>query len=160
VSAGPHDRRALERRDDVCTYTTPPFESAVELAGPVSVDLTLATDAPDTDAVATLVHVTEDGAYTVTSGIRRARYRRGRDRETPLPDGPMRLAVDLWDVHHRVPAGDRLRLEVASSDAPRFDPHPGTLRPWETADDEVRRAEQTLYHELDRESVLTVTRRE
>lgn len=159
VAAGPYDRRAIERRDDVCTYTTPPFESAVELAGPVSVDLTLATDAPDTDAVATLVHVTDDGAYTVTSGIRRARYRRGRDRETPVPDGPVGLTVDLWDVHHRVPAGDRLRLEVASSDAPRFDPHPGTWHPWETAAEEVRPAEQTLYHELDRESVLTVTRR-
>jgi hypothetical protein len=48
---------------------------------------------------------------------------------------------------------------VASSDAPRFDPHPGTTRPWEATDEAVRTAEQTLFHELDRESTLTVTRR-
>jgi len=159
VAAGPYDRRAIERRDDVCTYTTPPLESALDLAGPVRAELTLATDAPDTDVVATLVHRTDDAAFNLTSGVRRVRYRRGRDREMPVPDGPMRVAVDMWDVHHRVPAGDCLRLEVASSDAPRFDPHPGTTRPWEATDEAVRTAEQTLFHELDRESTLTVTRR-
>jgi putative CocE/NonD family hydrolase len=159
VAAGPCDRRAIERRGDVCTYTTPPLSSALDLAGPVRADLTLATDAPDTDVVATLVHRTDDTAYTLTSGVRRVRYRRGRDHEMSVPDGPMRVAVDMWDVHHRVPAGDRLRLEVASSDAPRFDPHPGTTRPWEATDEAVRTAEQTLFHELDRESTLTVTRR-
>lgn len=159
VDDGPYDRRAIERRDDVCTYTTPPLSSALALAGPVRAGLTLATDAPDTDVVATLVHRTDDAAYTLASGVRRVRYRRGRDREMPVPDGPMRVAVDMWDVHHRVPAGDHLRLEVASSDAPRFDPHPGTERPWEATDEAVRSAEQTLFHELDRESTLTVTRR-
>ena len=160
VDAGPYDRRGIERRDDVCTYTTPPLAAPVTLAGPVQVDLTLRTDAPDTDVVATLVHLSDDGAYGLTSGVRRVRYRRGRDREVPVPDGPIRVAVDMWDAHHRVPAGDRLRLDVASSDAPRFDPHPGTVRPWEATDDELRSAEQTLFHEPDRESALIVTRRE
>ena len=159
MAAGPYDRRAIERRDDVCTYTTPPLSSALDLAGPVRADLTLATDAPDTDVVATLVHRTDDAAYTLTNGVRRVRYRRGRDREVPVPDGPMRVAVGMWDVHHRVPAGDRLRLGVASSDAPRFDPHPGTARPWRATAEVVHSAEQTLFPELDRESTLTVTRR-
>jgi hypothetical protein len=159
VAAGPYDRRGAERRDDVCTYTTPPLSAALDLAGPVRAALTLTTDAPDTDAVATLVHVSDDGAYALASGIRRVRYRRGRDREVPVPDEPIHVTVDMWDVHHRVPAGDRLRLEVASSDAPRFDPHPGTARPWNAAETEVRSATQALFHELDRESTLTVTRR-
>lgn len=160
VDAGPYDRRRVERRDDVLTYTTPPFASAVDLAGPVWADLTVATDADDTDVVATLVHVTDGGdgpAYPLCSGIRRTRYRHGRDREVPVPDGPIHLTVEMWDVHHRVPAGDRLRLEVASSDAPRFDPHPGTTSPWTATDDDVRPAAQTLYHEGDRESTVTVT---
>jgi putative CocE/NonD family hydrolase len=158
VDDGPYDRRAVERRDDVCTYTTPPLSSALELAGPIRADLTVATDAPDADVVATLVHVADEEAYAVASGVRRLRYRRGRDREVPVPDGPVRVAVDMWDTHHRVPAGDRFRLEVASSDAPRFAPHPGTRRPWTATDDDVRSAEGTLFHELDRESTLTVTR--
>jgi len=157
VDAGPHDRRAVDRRDDVCTYTTPPLVEGVTLAGPVDADLILATDAPDTDVVATLAHVSESGVYPLTSGIRRARYRRGRDREVPVPDGPIRLAVDMWDVHYHVPAGDRLRVSVASSDAPRFDPHPGTVQPWNATESEVCTAEQALFHELDRESTVTIT---
>jgi len=155
LDAGPYDRRAVDRRDDVCTYTTPPAD-ATTLAGPVRANLTVTTDAPDTDVVATLSHVTSEGVYPLASGIRRARYRHGRDREAAVPDGPIRLPVDMWDSHYRVPAGDRLRLSVASSDAPRFDPHPGPVRPWEATSDDVRTAEQTLHH-ADRESTLVVT---
>jgi predicted acyl esterase len=70
----------------------------------------------------------------------------------------MRVPVDCWHAHWRVPAGDRLRLEVASSNAPRFDPHPGTRDPWTAGPDAMRTARQTLYHERDRESVLRLTR--
>ena len=159
VDAGPYDQRDVESRPDVLTYTTPAFDEPVELAGPVEATLTVATDAPDTDFTAKLVHVAADGpAINLCEGIRRARYRHGRDREAPVPDGPFRVRVDLWDAHHRLPAGDRLRLEVASSNSPRFDPHPGTTEPWRATDDEVRPAEQRLFHERDRESTLTVTR--
>ncbi len=159
VEPGVYDQREVERREDVCTYTTPPFSDPVDLAGPVRADLTVATDAPDTDFTAKLVHVTADGqAYNLCEGIRRARYRHGRDREVEVPDGPMFVRVDMWNVHHRVPAGDRLRLEVASSNVPRFDPHPGTTDPWLATDEDVRPARQKLFHEFDRESSLTVTR--
>jgi putative CocE/NonD family hydrolase len=162
LAAGAFDQREIERRGDVCTYTTPPLDRPLELAGPATATLTVATSAQDTDLTAKLVHVTEDGpAYNLTEGIRRARYRRGRDRVTPVvPDQPMQVTVDLWDVHHVVPRGDRLRLEVASSNYPRFDPHPGTVDPWDATPGDVRRAEQTLYHERDRESALTVVGRE
>ncbi|MFC3959704.1 CocE/NonD family hydrolase [Halovivax cerinus] len=159
---GAFDRRDLQRRDDVVTFTTDPFETPVELAGPVSLRLTAATTAPDTDFTATLSHVLPDGrAYNLCEGIRRAQYRYGRDRSVPAPEAeaPMTVEIDMWNVHYAVPAGGRLRLEVASSNFPRFDPHPGTLDPWTATDDEVRTAEQTLFHELDRESVLTVSER-
>ncbi|MFB6146595.1 MAG: CocE/NonD family hydrolase [Halobacteriaceae archaeon] len=158
---GPVDQRPVEDRDDVLTYTTPPLSSPVELAGPVSVDLTCATTANDTDFTAKLVDVFPDGpAYNLCEGIRRARFRHGRDRAVPVEPGtPMRLTVDCWHGHHRLPAGHRLRLEVASSNHPRFDPHPGTTDPWQAGPRDVERAEQTVYHEPDRASALHVTRR-
>ncbi len=157
---GPVDQREIEERDDVCTYTTAPLEAPIELAGPVSLSVALETTASDTDVTSTLVHVTDDGAYNLCDGIRRARYRHGRDRVSTVPQGePLRLTVDMWDVHHVVPEGDRLRVDIASSNHPRFDPHPGTSDPWQSTEDDVCTADQTLYHERDRASVLSITRR-
>lgn len=158
---GMFERSHVGNRDDVATYTTPAFDVPVELVGPVSLRLTAATTAPDTDFVATLSHVTPDGrAYNLCEGIRRVQYRYGRDRSVPAgPDEPVTVDVDLWNVHYEVPAGGRLRLEVAGSNHPRFDPHPGTTEPWRASADEVRTAEQTVFHELDRESALSVYRR-
>lgn len=159
IDAGPRDQRQVETRADVCTYTTPAFDDPVTLAGPVRADLTVAVDAPDADVVATLSHATADGpVYNLCSGIRRLRYRRGRDRDLPVPEDPVRATVSMWDVSHRVPAGDRLRLSVAASSHPRFDPHPGTTDPWRATTEEVRTADLRVFHEHDRESALTVTR--
>ena len=158
---GPVDQRPVEERPDVCTYTTAPLSEPLELVGSVALRLTAATTAPDTDFTGKLVHVTDGGsAYNLAEGIRRVRYRHGRDRPVPIEPGePFRVEIDLWASHHRIPAGDRLRLEVASSNHPRFDPHPGTTDPvpWEADREDVRTAEQTVYHETDRESVLELT---
>ncbi|MFB6194328.1 MAG: CocE/NonD family hydrolase [Halobaculum sp.] len=156
--AGAFDRRDLQERPDVATYTTPPLAEPLEVAGPVGAELTVATSAPDTDVVCVLTHLTADGrAFELCEGIRRVRFRHGRDRPTPVEPGqPVRVPVDMWSTHYRVPAGDRLRLEVAGSNWPRFDPHPGTREPWRTGPDEVRTADQTLFHETDRESRLSL----
>ena len=156
---GPVDQRPVEERPDVCTYTTEPLSDPLELAGSVALRLTASTTAPDTDFTGKLVHVTDGGsAYNLCEGIRRVRYRHGRDRPVPVDPGePLRVEIDMWACHHRVPAGDRLRLEVASSNHPRFDPHPGTVDPWEASTADVRTAEQTVFHELDRGSVLELT---
>jgi len=155
---GMFDRRDVQAREDVATYTTPAFSEPFELAGPVSLRLTAATSAPDADFVAVLSHVTPDGrAYNLCEGIRRVQYRHGRDRSVPVrPGEPATVDVDLWNAGYRVPEDGRLRLEVASSDHPRFDPHPGTIEPWRATEGEVRTAEQTVFHERDRESVLSV----
>ena len=161
LEPGAFERSDIQARDDVVTYTTEPFDRPVELAGPVSLRLTAATTAPDTDFVATLSHVTADGrAYNLCEGIRRAQYRFGRDRSVPVTPGePFVVEIDLWNVHYEVPSGDRLRLEIASSSHPRFDPHPGTVEPWQAEPEDLRTAAQTVFHELDRESVLSVFRR-
>ncbi|MFB6296549.1 MAG: CocE/NonD family hydrolase, partial [Halobacteriales archaeon] len=155
---GMFDRSDSQTRGDVATYTTPAFTDSLDLAGPVSLRLTAATSAPDADFVAVLSHVTPDGrAFNLCEGIRRVQYRHGRDRSVPArPGEPLSVEIDLWSAGYRVPAGGRLRLEVASSNHPRFDPHPGTTEPWRATEAEVRTAEATVFHERDRESVLSV----
>lgn len=161
LPAGPFDRADVQRRDDVATYTTDPLDEPLELAGPVSVTAVAATTAPDTDFTAHLTHLTDDGrAFPLCEGIRRVQYREGRGRSVPArPGESVTVGIDCWNVNWLVPRGDRLRLEVASSNAPRFDPHPGTLDPWQATSEEVQTAEQTLFHDPDRESTLTVYRR-
>ena len=156
--AGAFDRRDIQLRDDVMTYASGPLAKPLEIVGPVQARLCLATDAPDTDAVCVLTHLTSDGcAFEICEGIRRLRFRHGRDEPTSVqPDEPMRVSVNMWQAHYRVPAGDQLVLEVASSNAPRFDPHPGTREPWQADESAVQTADQTLYHELDRESTLSL----
>jgi putative CocE/NonD family hydrolase len=158
---GAFDRSDLQARPDVATYTSPALDAPLELAGPVTARLTAATSAADTDFVAVISHVTADGrAFNLSEGVRRVRHRHGRDRsDPPTPGAPVTVPVDCWNVHCRIPAGDRLRLEVASSNHPRFDPHPGTTDPWTADADDVRTAEQSLFHERDRESVLVVHER-
>ncbi len=157
--AGPRDQRPVADRDDVATYATAALPEPLTLAGPVVADLVVSTTAADGDVVARLVHVTDEGlAYNICEGVQRLRFRRGRDRPVPVPEGePVRARVDMWDIHHRVPAGDRLQLAVAASSHPRFDPHPGTADPWRATEDDVETAEVALYHERDRESTLEVT---
>ncbi|MFC5134808.1 MULTISPECIES: CocE/NonD family hydrolase [Haloferacaceae] len=154
ATPGMFEQSAYDERNDVISFTTPRFDETTEFAGPVRASLVVSTDTHDTDFTAKLVHVTSDGrAYNLCEGIQRAQYRHGRDKSVDvLPNTPMRLTIDLWNIHHCVPAGDRLRLYVASSNFPRFDPHPGTEDPWIA--DESSVATQILYHETGRESYL------
>lgn len=122
-------------RDDVLTFTSPPLSESLRLAGPVTATLTVSSDAPETDFTTKLLHLSNGRAYNLCDGVRRGR----------ISDEPTTLTVSLWNVHHVVEASDRLQLRVASSNSPRFDPHPGTTEPWRTETEEVKRAEQTLH---------------
>jgi len=145
---GVHDVSDLQERPDVVTYTSPPLDDAVEVAGPGEVTLHYETGGEETDFVARLSHVFDDGrAFNLTDGITRTGW-----------GGSESLAaeIQLWDTQYRIPAGDRLRLEIMSSHAPRFDPHPNTSQPWHASPDDVRPAEQTIHHDHDLPSALTV----
>jgi len=119
----PVDQRRNARRADILVYQTAPFDRALLLVGPVTVELWAASDRTDTDFVARLIEVRPDGlAINISSGILRARYREGYDREVPLVAGvPARLAITLLPVGIRLGAGSRLRLDITSSDFPAFD---------------------------------------
>ena len=120
---GARDQSQVELREDVLCYTTPLLAAPLSLTGPVRAELHAISSAVDTDFTAKLVDVHPDGTcLNIAEGIQRARYRRSRsEAELLAPGEPFQLTVDLWDVCHTFRAGHRLRLEVSSSNFPRFD---------------------------------------
>jgi uncharacterized protein len=155
ATAGPYDQTKLEERDDVLVYSTPPLEQEVEVTGPVKLILWAASTAPDTDFTGKLVDVYPDGkAYNLCEGILRARYRNGMDKPVLLEPGQaQRLEIDLWVTSNLFKQGHRIRLEVSSSNFPRFDRNPNSGNPI-GSDTEMLTAKQTIHHDRDHASHL------
>ncbi len=128
VPGGAFDQRQIEERSDVLVYTTPVLEHDLEVTGPITVTLYAATTATDTDFTGKLVDVHPDGyARNLTDGIIRGRYRDSRQKGTLLNPGAVyEYSIDLWATSNVFKAGHRLRLEIASSNFPRFDRNPQT----------------------------------
>ena len=125
---GTFDQREVEARPDVLVYSTPPLDRDIEVTGPVVVNLWAASSAPDTDFTAKLVDVEPDGfARNLTDGIIRARYRNSRsDPELIEPGRVYEYTIDLWATSNLFKAGHRIRVEISSSNFPRFDRNPNT----------------------------------
>ena len=155
VPWGAYDQREIEARSDVLVYTTEPLEHDLEVTGPVVLTLFASTDCRDTDFTAKLVDVFPDGrAINLTDGILRGRYRNGTDHQELLVPGQVyEFTVDLWVTSNVFRAGHRIRLEVSSSNFPRFDRNPNTGNPF-GLDAELRAAHQTVYHDGARPSRL------
>jgi putative CocE/NonD family hydrolase len=164
ANGGPRDRRAVEARPDVLTYTTPPLTSDLEVTGPVSAVLHVSTSVRDTDVTAALLDVHPDGSSIIlTEGILRARYRDSLADPTLLMPGEVyELTVDLWATSNLFRAGHRIRLDVSSSNFPRFDRNSNTggVVAQESESDVVV-AHTTIHHDAVRPSrlVLPVVRR-
>lgn len=144
---GPMDQREVEKRPDVLVYSTPPLIQEIEVTGVVRSVLFVSSSAPDTDFTAKLVDVFPDGhARNLTDGILRLRYRNGLEKpEIGKPGEIYRIVIDAGITSNVFRAGHRLRLEVSSSNFPRFDRNPNTGRA--IADEqELRTARQTVYH--------------
>ncbi len=120
---GSVDQRSVEARHDVLVYTTAALENDVDATGPASVTLYVDSSAPDTDFTAKLVDVGPDGsAYNVLEGILRARYRRGMANAVPLDPGKVEeITIPLGVTSNVFLKGHRIRLEISSSNFPRFD---------------------------------------
>ena len=150
---GPTDHRPVEGR--MLTYTTPPLERDLSVVGPVGAVLYAASSARDTDWVVRLCDVWPDGrSLSVCDGILRARYRHSLARPEPLAPGQVeRFAVDLWATAQVFRAGHRLRVEVTSSDFPRYDRNLNTGGP---IGQEARGvvAENTVCHDAEHPSHL------
>jgi predicted acyl esterase len=125
---GPRDQRPVEGRPDVLVFSTPPLAAPREVTGRITVRLTAASSAHDTDFTARLCDVYPDGrSMLLTDGIVRARFRRSLRRPTRITPGK-RIAydVDLGSTSVIFNRGHRLRVSISSSNAPRFDPNPNT----------------------------------
>lgn len=152
---GPMDQRQIEKRRDVLVYTTAPMVSDSEVTGPIRLVLYASSSALDTDFTAKLVDVFPDGlARNLTDGILRARYRDSLEVPKLMTPGEVyRMTIDAGVTSNVFRTGHRIRLEISSSNFPRFDRNPNTGAL--TADDrEMRQATQTVYHDHDRHSYL------
>ena len=149
----PSDQRSIEQRPDVLVYTSAPLEHDLEVTGPLSVTLWIASSARDTDFTAKLVDVHPDGtARAINDGILRARFRRDPSRPQPLTPGePTEIMIDIGATSNVFLAGHRIRLDISSSNFPRFDRNPNTGGVF-GEDAELRRAEQTIFHDAQRPS--------
>jgi putative CocE/NonD family hydrolase len=144
---GPMDQRAVEQRADVLVYTSEPLKTDLEVTGPIRVTLYASTSAPDTDFTAKLVDVFPAGeARNLTDGILRVRYRNGLDKaELAKPGEIYPLSLDAGVTSNVFLAGHSIRVEISSSNFPRFDRNPNTGRPF--ADEtELQPAQQNVYH--------------
>lgn len=155
LAPGPRDQRPVEAREDVLVYSTPEFKEDFEVTGPVGLELYASSSAVDTDFTAKLVDVWPDGfAQNLTEGILRARYRSSPDKPDFLNPGEVyKLNLDLWATSNVFLKGHKLRLEVSSSNFPRFDRNvntgedPGHATRW-------RRATNAVYHNREHPSAL------
>ena len=156
---GPRDRRAVEQRPDVVLYTSDVLEEDVEVTGPLLATLNVATSAPDTDFTVALVDVHDDGrAIGVADGILRLRYRDGFEEARLAEAGEVyEIEVDLVATSMLFPAGHRIRVEVSSSNFPRFDRNPnhGAVIADATEAD-LTVATQRVFHEQRRPSYITL----
>ena len=148
VPSGPSDQRKAELRSDVLVYTTDVLSEPMEVTGPIKVKLYAATDGTDTDWTAKLVDVHPDGyAQNLQDGIIRARYREGRGTPARLlePGKVYEYTIDLWATSNTFLPGHRIRLEVSSSNFPRFDRNLNTGEDPMTGTT-MRKAQQVVHH--------------
>lgn len=131
VCPGQREQSSIEEREDVLVYTSEPLEKDLTVIGELYATIWGSSTAPDTDFTVKLCDVHPDGrSYNVADGIIRARYRTGEDSETFLEcDKPEEFKIDLWATATTFLAGHRIRLQVSSSNFPRFDANPNSPLP-------------------------------
>lgn len=145
---GPLDQTTVETRKDVLVYTSAPLAEDVEVTGPVRTILYVATSTNDTDFTAKIVDVDRHGrALSVTDGLQRLRYRLSLDKPIFVKQNQAyQISVNMGVTSYVFAAGHRIRLEVSSSNFPRFDRNMNTTAPNAEQAKPVR-ARQTVFHE-------------
>ena len=155
LAPGPRDQRAVEARADVLVYSTPPLAQDLDITGSVQLELFAKSSAVDTDFTAKLVDVWPNGfAQNLTEGIVRARYRSSQEKPELMNPGEIyKFTVDLWSTANVFLKGHRLRLEISSSNFPRFDRNLNTGQEAGIAGKPAP-ATNTVYHDIGHPSAL------
>lgn len=157
LAPGPRDQRGVEARNDVLVYTTPALVEDVEVTGPVSLQLFANSSAVDTDYTAKLVDIGPDGfAQNLTEGILRARERESTDKPRLMnPGQTYKFTVDMWATSNVFRKGHRIRLEISSSNFPRFDRNLNTGQEADAGKNFVS-ANNAVLHDAEHPSALVL----
>ena len=154
---GPYDQTPVEQRSDVLVYSSPPLAHDTEVTGATTVNLWAQSSAPDTDFTAKLTVVKPDGeVVNLNNGILRTSFRDSLSNPTPTPPNqPTAYRIQIWPTSYLYRAGDRIRLEISSSDYPQFAPNPNTGAAFGQSADTVV-ATQTILHDAAHPSSITL----
>jgi putative CocE/NonD family hydrolase len=139
----------------VLVYTTAAFSNDTEVTGPVTVELFVSSSAVDTDFTGKLIDVWPNGnAENLIDGILRARYRDSMEKaEFMNPGDTYKITINLWSTSNVFLAGHKLRVEVSSSNFPRFNRNLNTGEDPESGKRMVK-ATNVIYHDHEHPSVL------
>ena len=123
VQGGSFDQQKMEERADILVYSTEPLKEGIEVSGPVELTLFVSSDVKDTDFTVKLIDVYPDGrAFNLDESIQRVRYREGYDKQVFMEQGKIyRVVVGPLTTSNFFDVGHRIRIEVSSSNFPRFD---------------------------------------
>jgi hypothetical protein len=124
VTGGAFDQRKMEERPDILVYSTEPLKEGIEVSGPIELTLYVSSDAKDTDFTVKLIDVYPDGrAYNLDETIQRMRYRNGYDKPLAWMElgKVVKVTLQPMTTSNFFEAGHRIRIEVSSSNFPRFD---------------------------------------
>lgn len=122
VQGGAMDQQAMETRHDILVYTTEPLEEGTEVSGSIETTLYVSSDVKDTDFTIKLIDVYPDGtAYNLDETIQRLRYREGYDKEVFMEKGNVyKVELTPMSTSNYFKKGHRIRVEISSSNFPRF----------------------------------------
>ena len=156
IDSGALDQKKAELRQDVLVYTSAAMTRELEITGPVKIILYAASSAIDTDFTAKLCVVRKDGtSLNLADGIARARYHDGYDRpELIKPGEVIKYEIDLWSTSYAFQPGEKIRIQVSSSNFPRYDRNSncggqgGKIC--------VKKAYQTVYHDAKHPSKIVL----
>jgi predicted acyl esterase len=159
IAGGAFDQRTLETRRDILVYTSEPLKEGIEASGPIDVTLFVSSNAKDTDFTAKVLDVYPDGtAYNLDETIQRLRYREGYDK--PLvwmePGKVYKVSFQPMNTSNFFAPGHKIRIEVSSSNFPRFDRNLNTGgNNYDETVDVV--AHNSVHHSAQYPSLVTLT---
>jgi putative CocE/NonD family hydrolase len=154
---GPYDQTPVEQRSDVLVYSSDPLTTDTEVTGPVRMRLWAASSAPDTDFTAKLTVLKPDGeVINLNNGIIRTSFRDSLEQPRPaIPGQPYEYTIAIWPTSYLFKAGERIRVEISSSDYPQFAPNPNTGEPFGQSA-ATQPATQTILHDAAHPSEISL----
>lgn len=154
---GPYDQRSVEVREDVLVYTTGTLTRDVEVTGAGELRLFFSTNVPDTDFFVTLTDVYPDGrSIAITGGSLRTRFRNSITNPQLLTPGQVYgVTIPIWETSNVFKEGHKIRLDITSSNFPRFNRNLNSGKPQgDEAAEDMRSASQVIYHDVLRASSI------